>query len=101
VNVVTKEQSKQWMHTHSSNKPKKFKQALSARKLMATVSCDRTGVLMVGFMQQGTTTLSQVYCQMLKESCVGLDILNKRRIMLTSGVVLIHDNVHPRTVACT
>jgi hypothetical protein len=26
VNVETKEQSKQWMHTHSPNKPKKFKQ---------------------------------------------------------------------------
>jgi exosome complex RNA-binding protein Csl4 len=30
VNVETEEQSKQWMHTHSSNKPKKFNQALSA-----------------------------------------------------------------------
>jgi hypothetical protein len=35
VNVETKEQSKQWLHTHSPNKPKKFKQTLSARKLMA------------------------------------------------------------------
>jgi hypothetical protein len=26
VNVETKDQSKQWMHTHSPNKPKKFKQ---------------------------------------------------------------------------
>jgi hypothetical protein len=30
VNVETKEQSKQWMHTHSPNKPKNFKQMLSA-----------------------------------------------------------------------
>jgi hypothetical protein len=30
VNVETKEQSKQWMHTHSPNKAKKFKQTLSA-----------------------------------------------------------------------
>jgi hypothetical protein len=37
VNVETKEQSKQWMCTHSSNKPKKFKQKSSARKLRATV----------------------------------------------------------------
>jgi hypothetical protein len=29
VNVETKEQSKQWTHTHSPNKPKKFKQKLS------------------------------------------------------------------------
>jgi alpha-amylase/alpha-mannosidase (GH57 family) len=37
VNVETIEKSKQWMHTHSPNKPKKFKQMLSARKLMAPV----------------------------------------------------------------
>jgi hypothetical protein len=30
VNVEAKEQSKQWMHTHSPNKPKKFKQTLSS-----------------------------------------------------------------------
>jgi hypothetical protein len=36
MNVETKEQSKQWMHTQSPNKPKKFKQ-ISAKKLMTTV----------------------------------------------------------------
>jgi hypothetical protein len=30
MDVETKEQSKQWMHTHSPNKPKVFKQTLSA-----------------------------------------------------------------------
>jgi hypothetical protein len=29
VNVETKQQPKQWMHTYSPNKPKKFKQTLS------------------------------------------------------------------------
>jgi hypothetical protein len=42
VNAETKEQSKQWMYTHSPNKPKKCKQT-SARKLMATVFWGRTG----------------------------------------------------------
>jgi hypothetical protein len=42
VNVETKEQSKQWMHTHSQNKPKKFKQT-AARKLVEPVFWDRTG----------------------------------------------------------
>jgi len=32
MNAETKEQSKQWMHTHSPNKPKKFKQTLSNKK---------------------------------------------------------------------
>jgi hypothetical protein len=37
-------------HTFTKNL-KKFKQKLSARKLMAAVSWDRRGVLMVEFMQ--------------------------------------------------
>jgi hypothetical protein len=35
VNAETKEQPKQCTHTHAPDKPKKFKQTLSARKLMA------------------------------------------------------------------
>ena len=35
-NLETKEQSKQWMHTDSPSKPKKFKQTLSKRKTMAS-----------------------------------------------------------------
>jgi hypothetical protein len=45
VNVEAKEHSKQWMHTHSQDKMKKFKQTLSARELMTTVFWDRKGVL--------------------------------------------------------
>jgi hypothetical protein len=70
VNVETKEQSKQWMHTHSPNKPEKFKQTSSARKLMATVFWDKKGLLRVEFMQQGTTVMSEMYCETLKK-CVG------------------------------
>jgi hypothetical protein len=54
VNVETKEQSKQWMHTHSPNKPKKFKQTLSSCQ-KTDGSCfmghDGKGVVMVEFMQ--------------------------------------------------
>jgi hypothetical protein len=56
------------MHTHSPNKPKKIKQTLSARKLMATVSWDSKGVLMVEFMVHGTIITSEVYCDTLKET---------------------------------
>jgi hypothetical protein len=52
-------QSSECTHTFI-NKPKKFKQMLSARKLMATVSWDRKIVLMMEFMQQGTTVTLQV-----------------------------------------
>jgi hypothetical protein len=59
VNVKTKEQSKQWVHAHSPNKPKKFKKRLFVRKLIAAVFWDRKGMLMMEFMQQGTTIMSE------------------------------------------
>jgi histone-lysine N-methyltransferase SETMAR len=73
---------------------------MSARKPMATVFWDRKGVLMVEFMQQGTTVNSEVYCETLN-NCIVSAIQNKRREMLTSGVVLLHDNVRPHTAART
>jgi hypothetical protein len=54
VSDETKEHSKQWMHTHSPNKSKKFKQ-ISARKLMATVFWGSKRALMIELMQWGTT----------------------------------------------
>jgi len=50
VNAETKEQSKQWIHTQSPNKPKKLKQTLSNRKMMATVFWDCKGILLTEFM---------------------------------------------------
>jgi hypothetical protein len=67
VSVETKEQSKQWMRIQSPKKPEKFKQT-SVRKLMAAVFGHMKGVLMVEFMQQGATIMSEVYCETLKKS---------------------------------
>jgi hypothetical protein len=89
MNVETKEQSKQSMHTHSPNQPKKFKQKLSVRKLMAAVFWDRKGVLVVEFMQQGGTITSEVYRETLTK--MSKAIQNKMRGMLTFGVMLLHD----------
>jgi hypothetical protein len=44
----------------------KCKQTVSARKLMAVVFWDRKAVLVVEFMQQ-RNTMSEVYCETLKE----------------------------------
>jgi hypothetical protein len=88
VNLETKQQSKQWMHTHSPNKPKKFKQMLSAcQKADATVFWDRKEVLMLEFMQQGITITSKVYCKMLRKLC--RDIQNKRHEMLTYSLLVV------------
>jgi hypothetical protein len=68
VNAETKEQSKQWMHTHSPNKMKILnKRYLPVRNLMAVVFWDRKRVLMVEFMQQGITITSEVYCETLRK----------------------------------
>jgi histone-lysine N-methyltransferase SETMAR len=87
------------MHTHLPNKPKNFKQTLFARKLMAFVFLDRKGVLIVEFMQQETTIMSQVYCKTLKE--LHKTIQNKRCGILTTGVVFLRDYVQLHTAART
>jgi hypothetical protein len=99
VNVETKVQSKQWMQTYSPNKPKKFKQTLSTRKLMATVFWGRKGVQMVEFLQQGMTITSEMYCKTLNK--LHRAIQKKRCRMLTSGVGLLHDNERPHTHTAT
>ncbi|UYV62960.1 hypothetical protein LAZ67_2002627 [Cordylochernes scorpioides] len=90
----TKEQSKQWKHT-SSPKPPKFKQTLSAGKLIATVFWDRKGLLLCDFMRRGTTINFDRYCETLKQ--LRRAIQNKRRGMLTKGVRSHHDNARPHT----
>ncbi|UYV62910.1 hypothetical protein LAZ67_2002419 [Cordylochernes scorpioides] len=94
----TKEQSKQWNHI-SSPKPLKFKQTLSAGKLMATVFWDRKGLLLCDFMRLGTTINSHRYCKTLKQ--LRRAIQNKRRGMLTKGVRFHHDNARPHTARQT
>jgi hypothetical protein len=68
---------------------------------MATLFCDRKGVLMVEFMQQGTTVTSEVYCKMLGK--LHGAVHSKRHRMLTSSVllVLLNDSVHMHTTART
>jgi hypothetical protein len=63
---------------------------------MATVFGERKGVLTVEFMQQETIIMSQIYCETLK-SCVRSTTWNKRCGMLTSGLVLLHDNARLST----
>jgi hypothetical protein len=69
VNAETKEsQSSGCTHIHQTSR-KSLKQT-SARKLMATVFWDKSGVPTVELMQQGATVTSELYCESLK-NCVG------------------------------
>jgi hypothetical protein len=56
------------MHIHSPNKPEKFRQTSACQKADGDCFWDRKGVLMVEFMQQGTTITSEVYCETLKKN---------------------------------
>ena len=56
----SKHQSMEW-HQTSSPVRVKAKQAISTRKVIAMVFWDRHGVLLVEFMQQGTTLNTATY----------------------------------------
>ena len=66
---------------------------------MASVFWDRKGILLIEFMAPGTTINAAAYCQTLKR--LRRAIQNKRRGMLTSGVLLLHDNARPHTANVT
>ncbi|GFS84174.1 mariner Mos1 transposase [Trichonephila clavipes] len=56
-------------------------------------------VLLMNFMPQGTTFNSGVYCTILRKLRRALQ--NKRRGMLSKGVLLLHDNARPHTSRTT
>jgi hypothetical protein len=95
VTPENKQQSMQWRH-RASPKGKKFKQMLSARKIMCTVFWDRRGVLLIDFMTQGIIVIADVYCQTVSK--LRRAIRNKRRL-LSCGALLRHDNAWPHTAA--
>jgi len=66
---------------------------------MCIVFWDRKGVLLVDFLPQGSTINTGVYCDTLKK--FHRAIQNKRRGMLSQGVVMIHVNARPYTAAAT
>jgi len=66
---------------------------------MATVFWDQKGMLLVDFMEPGTTITAAVYCETLAK--LKRAIQNRRRGMLSSGIVLLHDNARPHMAAST
>jgi hypothetical protein len=62
---------------------------------MATVFCERKRVLMVNIYATSDHNNVTNVLRNTKKTCVGPDIQNKRRGMLTFGVVLFHENARP------
>ncbi|GFR20425.1 HTH_48 domain-containing protein [Trichonephila clavata] len=75
VTPESKQRSMEWRHS-SSPKRVKFKQTISARKIMCTVFWDRKGVLLVEFLPRNETINAASYCE----------TLNKRRGKLTQTI---------------
>ena len=94
----SKRQSMEWKHTASPVK-KKFKSQRTTRKVMLTVFWDRQGPITLDFKSQGNNVNSQNYCELL--AVVKQDIKNKRRGLLSRGVVFHQDNARPHTAART
>ncbi|GFW49368.1 histone-lysine N-methyltransferase SETMAR [Trichonephila clavipes] len=94
VTPESKQQSMEWRYSSSPRKVK-FKQTISAQKIVCTVFCDRRGVLLVDFLTRGDTINAAAYCATFQK--LRRAIQNKRRGMLSAGVVLLHDNAHPHT----
>ena len=88
----------QWRHS-SSPKAKKFKQASSVRKIMATVFWDSKGILLIDSLERGLTVIANAYYETVRK--IRRAIQNKIRGMLSSGIVLLHDNARPHTAART
>lgn len=85
----TKEMSKQWKH-HSSPPPKKAKVRQSAGKVMLSVFWDRKGVILTDYLPAGQTITGDYYRKLLID--LREKIKEKRRGMLSRGVLLLHDN---------
>jgi hypothetical protein len=90
-------QSSKCTHFHQRSR-KCLKKPYSASKLLETVFWDRTGLLLMQFMQQGITIRSQIYCKTLKNF---IGPFRAKCGMLTSRVVHLHDNARLHTAART
>jgi hypothetical protein len=71
----------------------------SADKVMATLFWDRKGVLLVDITEKGTTINAASYCATLE--WLRAAIKRQRPGLLTTDVLLLHDNARPHVVAAT
>jgi len=95
----TKKAIKEWRHT-SSPKSKKFRTQPSDGRVMLTLFWDERGVIFEHYMPRGNTVTSAMYADLLKNH-LRPAIKSKRRGLLSTGVLLQHDNARPHTACST
>ena len=90
----TKQQSLQWKHADSPT-PLKFKVVSSSKKVMASVFWDREGVVMVDYLEKGSTINGKHYANQLRR--LKEEIKAKRPGKLEKGVYMLQDNAPAHT----
>ena len=85
----TKSQSMQWKHP-GSPPPKKFKTMPSSGKVMASVFWDSVGVIMIDYLEKGSTINGAYYADELRR--LREEIKKKRHGKFRRGVWLLQDN---------
>jgi len=98
TNPEMKRQSMVWKKSEESA-PKKAKIQYSAGKVMATVFWDNEGVLLIDFLESGTTINADRYCEVLNK--LKSAIKRKRPGKLSRKVLLFHDNARPHSAKKT
>jgi len=96
----SKRQTMEWKHPGSPVK-KKFKSQPSAGKVMLTIFWDSQGVIQEHSLERGTTVNSVRYSEMLSTELKPAIRTTKCRGLLSSGVLLLHDNARPHTAIHT
>jgi len=97
-NPETKKGSKAWRRT-SSPKPKKFRTQPSSGNVMLTL-LELTRSKFGALHAQGNTVTSEMYADLLKNH-LRPAIKSNRRGLLSTGVLLQHDNAWPNTARST
>lgn len=95
--LETPESKRQLMEWRESSSPvaTKTKQILTPKEIMCTVSWYSHGILLADFLLRRETISANGYCETLRKPCCSIQ--NKRRRMLTNGIILIYDNGRPHT----
>jgi hypothetical protein len=97
LNVETKEQSKQWTHTHSPNTPKNLNtvcQKAGDNCFLRQEGSSGGGINATMNHNNVSNVLQSNHKEKLRRV-----IQNYMRGMLTSGVVFLHENARPHTAA--
>lgn len=94
----TKQQSMQWKHPGSPT-PKKAKSVPSAGKVMASIFWDAKGIILIDYLQKGTTINAQYYCALLEK--LKTTIAEKRPHLKRKKFLFHHDNAPCHTAKFT